>query len=83
MNVCHFRNEALDRERSMIVEALSKEKEQMKINTHVAGCLDGELKKERGKRDSLEKSLEEEKNKISSIKEENAQLKVIANVSFA
>lgn len=77
----YFRYEILDRERMTAVEALTKEKEQLKINTHVRGCLDGELKKERGKRENLEKSLEEEKEKINSIKEENAQLKVIANVS--
>ncbi|XP_065214292.1 RUN and FYVE domain-containing protein 2-like isoform X2 [Planococcus citri] len=71
--------DVLERERISTVEALTKEKEQLKINTHVAGCLDGELKKERGKRENLEKSLEEEKDKIEKIKEENAQLKIIAN----
>lgn len=63
------------------MEALYKEKEQLKINTEMTGCLDGKLKVEKEKKESLEKTLNEEKEKSVKMKEENAQLKVIASVS--
>lgn len=65
------------------IEALYKEKEQLKINSEMTGCLDGKLKIEKERKESLQKSLQEERDKIMSIKEENAQLKVIATVSLS
>ncbi len=63
------------------VEALYKEKEQLKINHEMTGCLDGRLRMEKEKKESLEKILHEERDRITNIREENAQLKVIATVS--
>ena len=47
----------------------------------MTGCLDGKLKMEKEKRETLEKAVQEERDKVSKMKEENAQLKIIANVS--
>lgn len=77
------RTEYLERERVTVVEALHKEKELSKINSEMTGCLDDKLKIEKETKESLEKSLQEERNKISNIKEENSQLKIIANVNFS
>jgi hypothetical protein len=71
----------LERDRLLAVEAVYKEKEQLKINNEMTGCLDGKLKIEKEKREILEKNVQEERDKVSKMKEENAQLKVIANVS--
>lgn len=62
------------------VEELSKESEELKINNEVTNCLEGKLKAERERKELLERFLHEEKEKITKIKEENTQLKVIANV---
>lgn len=47
----------------------------------MTGCLDGKLKMEKERKESLEKTLNEEKDKSVKMKEENAQLKIIASVS--
>lgn len=76
-----FRTAELERERLLSVEALYKEKEQLKINSEMTQCLDGRLKLEKEKRETLEKSLQEERDRVCKMKEENLQLKVVANVS--
>lgn len=73
----------MERERLNVVEALYKEKEQLKINSEVTGDLDGQLRKEKERKESLEKFLKEERDKIAIMKEENSQLKVIAGVSVS
>lgn len=69
----------LQREKMTTVEELSKESEELKINNEVTNCLEGKLKAERERKELLERFLHEEKEKITKIKEENTQLKVIAN----